>query len=71
MEIAMKIFGLVILLALSGCFHEDPGFAIQQQADFFECPPNNHLVACTPGTTLTGCEPVGNGLTTKDLIDCQ
>jgi hypothetical protein len=46
-------------------------FAPKQQADFFECPPNNHIVACVPGTTLTGCEPVGSGETTLKLVDCQ
>ena len=66
----MKAVTVIALLLLTGCFHEQP-IAVQQQADFFECPPNGHLVACVPGTTLTGCEPVGDGLTTLDLIDCQ
>jgi hypothetical protein len=42
-----------------------------EEADFFECPPDNHLVACKPGTTLTGCEAVGDGVTTRKLVDCQ
>ena len=67
----MKAVLVIALLLLSGCFHEEQPFAIQQQADFFECPPNNHLVACVVGTTLTGCEPVGDGLTSLDLVDCQ
>jgi hypothetical protein len=65
----MKTLLLLAVVLAAGCANED--FAIQQQADFFECPPNNWVVACVPGTTLTGCEPVGSGLTTKELSDCQ
>lgn len=63
MSIAVSI---TVLLAILGCA---PG--AEQPADFFECPPNNHLVACIPGTILTGCEAVGSGKTTLKRVDCQ
>ena len=67
--LALVLALLVAILRVS--FPQEPELAAGQQADFFECPPNNHVVACVPGTTLTGCEPVGNGITTKTLVDCQ
>jgi hypothetical protein len=64
-----------ILLALSvllgGCFHNVK--VATHKADFFECPPNNHLVVCPVGAvpTKAGCEPVGGGDTTLGFGSCR
>jgi hypothetical protein len=71
----MKYLLLPLILLLTGC----PGpsvqpFGIQEQADFYKCAPvggEDVLVACVPGTTLTGCEKIGSGMTDKNVVDCQ
>jgi len=63
---------LATLVVLTGCGDFVGG--VQAPADFFKCAPVNGedvLVACAPGTTLTGCEPIGTGMTDKPIIDCQ
>jgi hypothetical protein len=51
-----------------GCIAHD--LAAGEQADFYECPPNNTLKTCKPGTVPAGCESVGSGTTTLPLEDC-
>ena len=55
------LFAIVVALLLSGC-----GAALQD-ADFYECEPNNTLVVCEPGTGPPAgqdCKSVGSGQTT-------
>lgn len=65
---------LAALVLISACGPIGP-FGVQEQADFFNCGPgpggDDHIVACAPGTTLTGCEPIGSGKTDLDIVDCQ
>ena len=67
----MRALLLIAPLLLAGCdaFFGAPG----AQADFFECPPNNTLVVCAPGTSPPAadmCEAVGSGITTIPPNNC-
>lgn len=66
-----KLFFCVSLALLGGC---DAFFgAAGVQADFFECPPNNTLRVCAPGTApppADMCEAVGSGTTTIPPNNC-
>jgi hypothetical protein len=61
----MKAIILLAALGLVGC-------AALNDADFYECPPGNTLVVCSPGTGPPNaeCRDVGSGQTTIPPRNC-
>jgi hypothetical protein len=52
----------------------EDALGVQEQAEFYKCAPvggEDVIVACAVGTSLTGCEHIGSGMTDKQIIDCQ
>ena len=78
MELALTELLVAVLIATLSFFFWPEGqpepFGVQEQAEFYKCDPvggEDVIVACAPGTSLTGCEHIGSGMTDKDIIDCQ
>lgn len=68
-----KILFLFVAVPLLASCDQVADFAALQDADFFECEPNNTLVVCKVGTgppAGMACAAVGSGSTTIEPRAC-